>query len=71
MSDITGAMDVTTASQASALLKSRDVAQLLGVSSSSLSRWRSTNTGPTWINLNGNPRYRREDLKSWIEKNAQ
>ena len=42
----------------SPLLDSREVASYLKVSESTLSRWRSAETGPPFIKLGGLPRYR-------------
>jgi len=52
------------------LIKSADVALKLGVSTAQLCRWRKAGTGPTWINLAGIPRYRAEDIDSYIEAQA-
>lgn len=48
------------------LLTSAEVAAYLHVSEATLSRWRASNDGPTWINLSGIYRYRRADLDAWI-----
>ncbi|MER7447071.1 helix-turn-helix domain-containing protein [Microbacterium sp. NPDC097977] len=50
------------------LMTSADVAKLLQVSAPTLSRWRSSRTGPPFINLNGIPRYREADLQAWIKE---
>lgn len=55
----------------SLLLKSSEVASLLAVSEPTLSRWRSDGTGPRWVDLNGIPRYRREDVLEWVEERRQ
>jgi hypothetical protein len=55
----------------SVLLMASDAAAMLNVSAASLSRWRSSGIGPTWIDLNGMPRYRREDIENWIEERAR
>lgn len=53
------------------LLKSRQVAEMLGVSQPTLSRWRDSRTGPPWINVCGNPRYRATDIEAWINGQVQ
>ena len=50
------------------LLLSREVASLLRVSEATLSRWRDRSVGPVWLNLNGMPRYRAEDVRMWSEE---
>jgi predicted DNA-binding transcriptional regulator AlpA len=49
------------------LLKSRDVAALLGVSPSTLSRWRDRKEGPPWVDVGGMPRYELEDVARWVK----
>ncbi|MFJ2541554.1 helix-turn-helix transcriptional regulator [Microbacterium sp. NPDC087589] len=49
-------------------MTSTDVAKLLRVSMPTLSRWRSSRTGPPFINLNGIPRYRESDVYAWIKE---
>lgn len=50
------------------LLTSRDVASLLRVSPSTLSRWRDSGTGPSWSDLNGIPRYRADDVTEFVQR---
>jgi excisionase family DNA binding protein len=50
-------------------LKDTEAALLLGVSVSTMRRWRLLGTGPRAVKLGGNVRYRRADLEQWI--NAQ
>lgn len=49
------------------LLTSQEVATLLRVSQATLSRWRTQDKGPVWVNLHGMPRYRRADVSSFIQ----
>lgn len=52
----------------SPLLDSREVASYLKVSESTLSRWRSAETGPPFIKLGGIARYRIEAINEWLQK---
>lgn len=47
------------------LLTSAEVAALLRVSPSTLSRWRDRGEGPAWIDLGGMPRYALEDVAAF------
>jgi len=51
------------------LLTSAEVAALLKVNRSTLSRWRSVGTGPrvTWLSANI-PRYQRADIIDWLQR---
>ena len=51
-----------------ALLTTVEVAQMLRVDRSTLSRWRSQGLGPRviWLGV-GCPRYRRSDVQDWLE----
>lgn len=49
------------------LLTSREVADILRVSPSTLSRWRDRGDGPPWLDLGGLPRYALEDLRRWSD----
>ncbi len=51
----------------SPLLDSREVASYLKVSESTLSRWRSAETGPPFIKLGGIARYRLEAINQWLQ----
>ena len=51
------------------LLTSKEAAALLSVSQATLSRWRTQQSGPPNVNLQGIPRYRRDDLEKWVEGN--
>ena len=53
------------------LLKSREVAAILGVSEPTLSRWRAAHEGPPHVNLNGIPRYRVEDVERYVNDNLK
>lgn len=58
--------DTSRAGIASPLLHSRDVATYLKVSESTLSRWRSAETGPPFIRMSGIARYRLEAVDAWL-----
>jgi predicted DNA-binding transcriptional regulator AlpA len=53
------------------MLTSAQVAKALGVSRSTLSRWRTQGIGPRvyWL-AKPCPRYREEDILEWLERNA-
>lgn len=53
------------------LLRSSDVSRLLGVSPSMLCRWRQTRKGPPFIDLEGNPRYRLDDVLAWLDQRTR
>ena len=53
------------------LLTSREVAQLLHVSTATLSRWRDRREGPSWVDLRGIPRYRIQDIRTWTDQRTQ
>jgi predicted DNA-binding transcriptional regulator AlpA len=50
-----------------ALLTSREVAAILRVSPSTLSRWRDRGEGPAWVDLGGMPRYQLDEIRSWVK----
>lgn len=50
------------------LMTSAEVATFLAVSEPTLSRWRSSKSGPPFIDLNGIPRYRDEDVDAWLKE---
>lgn len=54
------------------LLTTAQVAEALGVDSSTLSRWRSRGVGPPRVYWLGkaSPRYRLQDVLEWLERNA-
>ena len=51
-----------------ALLRTSEVAAMLAVSQPTLCRWRLQGTGPRWADLNGLPRYRRDDVEAWVKE---
>jgi hypothetical protein len=53
------------------MLKSSEVAELLGVTPSTLSRWRSLGVGPRvyWLSKSC-PRYREDDVRDWLDRVA-
>jgi predicted DNA-binding transcriptional regulator AlpA len=54
-----------------ALLTTNEVAELLRVNRSTLSRWRSAGVGPRPIWLSpSTPRYRRADVEDWLGRVA-
>ena len=53
------------------MLRSDEVAEVLGVTPSMLSRWRSLGVGPRvyWLSKTC-PRYREDDVRDWLERVA-
>jgi predicted DNA-binding transcriptional regulator AlpA len=53
------------------MLTSTEVAEALGVSPSTLSRWRARGVGPRvyWLGR-ACPRYREQDILEWLERNG-
>jgi predicted DNA-binding transcriptional regulator AlpA len=53
------------------MLTSGEVAERLGVSTSTLCRWRAQGIGPRvyWLGK-ASPRYRETDILEWLERNA-
>jgi predicted DNA-binding transcriptional regulator AlpA len=53
------------------MLTSSQVAEVLGVSPSTLCRWRAQGVGPRvyWLGK-ASPRYREDDILAWLERNA-
>jgi predicted DNA-binding transcriptional regulator AlpA len=53
------------------MLNSTQVGKALGVNPSTLSRWRSQGIGPRvyWLGK-ACPRYREDDVRDWLERNA-
>jgi predicted DNA-binding transcriptional regulator AlpA len=64
-------MDQTEVRQIVALMTTAEVAELLKVNRSTLSRWRSLGIGPrvTWLSPSI-PRYRRADVQDWLRRAA-
>lgn len=53
------------------LLTTEEVAKVLQVNRSTLSRWRARGVGPRVVWLSpGAPRYRREDVSAWLSRVA-
>ena len=57
--------------QANKLLNEKDAAKLLGVSVSTLRRWRRLGSGPVYRKLNGAVRYSAVDLQKFIDDRAR
>lgn len=55
----------------SSLWTPKEASAFLNVSESTLCRWRRTHEGPSWINLKGIPRYRREDLDQYVSEHLR
>lgn len=49
------------------LLKEREVAELLRVSRQTLSRWRGSDQGPPFVQVEGSIRYDRAALQKWLD----
>jgi hypothetical protein len=47
---------------------SKDVAQFLNVSESTLSRWRRRGIGPACVQIDGVSRYRPAAVEAWLEE---
>jgi predicted site-specific integrase-resolvase len=47
-------------------LTDRELIEVLGVSRSTLARWRHDGIGPPWVRLEGTVRYPKEDLDRYI-----
>lgn len=47
------------------LLREADVAERIGVSRATISRWRQTGQGPAYIKAGKGIRYRRSDILDW------
>lgn len=57
------------------LVPPKEAAQLLGVSVSTMAKWRATGRGPTFVKLGSEPqsgvRYRMADVRAFIEKSSR
>jgi DNA-binding transcriptional regulator YiaG len=62
---------VTQVRDRSSLWTTKEASAFLSVSEATLSRWRRTRNGPPWINLNGMPRYRHDDLDAYVREHLQ
>jgi predicted DNA-binding transcriptional regulator AlpA len=49
-----------------ALLNEYDVGLILGLSVSSLRRWRLAGQGPRYVKIGSRVRYRQEDIHTWL-----
>lgn len=54
----------------SILLRTPDVAKMLGISITKLEHWRSAGEGPTWIKVGRSVRYRPQEIESYLEANT-
>lgn len=50
-------------------LNTLDAAKLLGLSPSTLEKWRVYGIGPVYLKLNRAVRYRQSDLEEWLSGN--
>ncbi len=48
------------------LLKTQDVAEMLGVSPITLAIWRTKERGPAFVRLGRKVGYRQEDIETWL-----
>ena len=66
-------MNPTTKNQSLRLLRERDAADYLGVTDSTLQKWRYLGLGPRYIKIGGNHgravRYRLSDLTDYVSNN--
>jgi excisionase family DNA binding protein len=53
------------------LLSEAEVAEYLNVSIDTMRRWRREGTGPPYVMAGSRPRYRREDVDRWLERQAR
>jgi predicted DNA-binding transcriptional regulator AlpA len=61
-------LDGTSKAFADPLVLQKDAATLLGVSVSTLTRWRKLKTGPEAFKLGGRNRYRLSELQAFIAR---
>ena len=50
------------------LLTPEDVSRILGVPLKTIAHWRTNRSGPIFLRVGGNVRYRRCDLEEWVEE---
>jgi len=50
------------------LLTPTDVSRILGVPEKTLAHWRTQRTGPMFLRVGVNVRYRPDDLEAWIQQ---
>jgi predicted DNA-binding transcriptional regulator AlpA len=64
-----------TADSSDQLCKPGAAAQVIGVTTKHLARWRMTGKGPRFIKLGAAPqsqiRYRRSDIDAWLDEQAR
>src|SRR5262245_10307814 len=53
------------------LVTSKELADLLGLSTQTLSLWRSAGDGPDYVKLGKTVFYRESELKAWIDANVK
>lgn len=53
------------------LLSPGELADLLGISLSTVYAWRSQGRGPVGIRVGRNVRYRRDDVERWLDSNRE
>lgn len=53
------------------LLTVSELADLLKLKRGTLDRWRAAGIGPTWIEVGGQFRYRREDVDAWLAQQTK
>ena len=53
------------------LLKSRQVAEMLGIPEGTLRYWRNVGIGPVWHKLEGSIRYDVDDVSRYVAKNRR
>ena len=53
------------------LLTVSELAELLKLKRGTLDRWRAGGLGPTWIEVGGQFRYRREDVDTWLAERTK
>jgi predicted DNA-binding transcriptional regulator AlpA len=54
-----------------ALLKERELARILGLSLTSLRRWRLIGRGPRYLKLGAAVRYQAKDVSAWLDSQAR
>lgn len=52
-------------------LSGKQLAELLGISESTVTLWRAQGKGPAWIKCGRSVRYARADVDAWLEQNRQ
>jgi predicted site-specific integrase-resolvase len=53
------------------LLRSKKVAEILGIPEGTLRYWRNVGLGPVWHKLEGSIRYDVDDVSRYVEKNRR